>query len=303
MRVPVEMRPRPLFEVGAAIAPESCAEVGHGEWAPLLHATSSTLLAHLDNLRPATAELDVYVAAGEPLPVALGATFGPGTPVLSVEQFGWQPEQRERLAARLKADGLPMAGAFTNTRFATRLRVRVDDKGAFSTFFLLLGGIPQFVIGRGFVDAPARPRARLCGVLPAPLRLPDEGSNTEVYLGPGGDVYFGRGWGRALPTPAGNKREVTGQEAELLLPLEAAAALDVVMGVEGTTTAGTAELIVNGSSLGSRRYPVGWTTVTWPSASTVWHAGVNRVVLRVHAGTPLLVRRIELARADPGSVR
>ena len=170
MRVPVEMRPRPLFEVGAAIAPESCAEVGHGEWAPLLHATSSTLLAHLDNLRPATAELDVYVAAGEPLPVALGATFGPGTPVLSVEQFGWQPEQRERLAARLKADGLPMAGAFTNTRFATRLRVRVDDKGAFSTFFLLLGGIPQFVIGRGFVDAPARPRARLCGVLPAPLR-------------------------------------------------------------------------------------------------------------------------------------
>ena len=56
------------------------------------------------------------------------------------------------------------------------------------------------------------------------------------------------------------------------------------MGVEGTTTAGTAELIVNGSSLGSRRYPVGWTTVTWPSASTVWHAGVNRV--RCYGCTP-----------------
>ena len=116
-------------------------------------------------------------------------------------------------------------------------------------------------------------------------------------------MYFGRGWGRRPAAAFGFRREVSGREAELLLPLEAPAALDVVMGIEGTTSAGTAELIVNGSSVGSQRYPLGWSTVAWSSPSAVWVAGVNRVVLRVQAATRPLVRRIELARADPGSVR
>jgi len=303
MRVPVPMRQRPLFEVGAAIRPESCVEVGDGGWAPLRHVASNTLLAHLDNLEPATAELDVYLAGDEPLPVALGEAFGPGSPDISVEQFSRQPEQRERLAAFMKADELPTAAALTGAPFVTRLRARVDDKGAFSTFHLLLGGIPSFVIARGLVDAPAGPRARLCGVSPEPLRPPAEGGKTEVVLGPGGDVYFGRGWGPALPAAFGFQREVGGREAELLLPLDVPAALDVLMGVEGRTSAGTAELLVNGSSLGSRRYPLGWSTVAWPSASAVWVAGVNHVVLRVQAATRPFVRRIELAGADAGSAR
>ena len=84
MRVPLPMRGRPLFEVGAAIPPESCVEVGHGEWSALVPVTSNTLLAHLDNRNPATAELDVYLASSEPLPVALGETLGTGTPEISV---------------------------------------------------------------------------------------------------------------------------------------------------------------------------------------------------------------------------
>jgi MFS family permease len=303
MRVPVPMRRRPLFEVSAAIPPESCVAVGHGEWAPIAHATGNTLMAHLDNRSAATAELDVYLASGEPLPVALGEVFGVGTPTIAVEQFSLQPPQRERLAARMKEDGMPAAAALTKVPFVARVHVRVDDKGTSSTFQLLLGGSPSFVAGRGRVDAPAAARARLCSISPAPLRFSVETGRAEVYLGPGGDVYFGRGWGRTLPMVFGFEREVVAGDAELLLPLEAPAALDVAIRLGGAADGGTAELIVNGSSMGSRPYQAGWSTVTWASPGTAWRTGVNRVVLRVQSAALPHVRRIELAWAEAGSVR
>jgi MFS family permease len=303
MRVPVQMRRRPLVEVGAAIPPESCVEVGDGAWAPLGRVSSNTLVARLDDHEPGTAELNLYLASGEPLAVALGDAFGPGTPEISVERFGQPQPQRERLAARMKEDGVPAAEALTQAPFATRVRVQVDDRGAPITFQLLLGGIPSFVTSRGRVDAPAATRGRLCEVPPQPLRFSAETGRAEVYLGPGGDVYFGRGWGRTLPMMFGFDRKVTGREAELLVPLESPAALDVMMFLDGMTGGGTAELIVNGSSLGQRPYPIGWSTVAWPSPRAAWVAGVNRVVLRVHGGALPRVRRIELAFSAPGSDR
>jgi hypothetical protein len=303
MRVPVQMQLRPLFEVGAAIPPESCVEVERGEWAPLPHLTTNTLVARVDYDEPAAAELNMYLASGEPLAVALGETFGNGMPEISVEQFSQQRDERERLASRMKADGLPAAGALTTASFATRVRVRVDGRGPFSAFHVLLGGIPSFVATRGSVDSPATARARLCELPLQPLKAPAEASRTEVYLGPGGDVYFGRGWGRALPTRFGYKRKVTAREAELLLPLEAPAALEVVVGLEGTSGAGTVELVVNGSDLGSRRYPAGYSTAAWPSPGSGWLAGVNHAVLRIRGDAPPVVRRIELAPPDPGSLK
>jgi hypothetical protein len=303
MRVPVQMRGRPLFEVGAAIPPESCVEVGHGEWAPLGPVTSTTLAARLDSHGPARAELNLYLASGEPLIIALGEAFGPAMPELSVEQFSQQPTQRERLAARMKDDGLTPAAALTSAPFVARVRVDVDPRGASAAFQLLLGGIPSFVTGRGRVGAPSAARARLCSISPEPLRFSAETGRTEVYFGPGGDAYFGRGWGRTLPMMFGFERRVTGREAELLVPLESPAALDVVMVLDGMTGGGTAELVVNGSSLGQRPYPIGWSTVAWPSSRAAWVAGVNRVVLRVQGEALPRVRRVELARADSGSVR
>jgi hypothetical protein len=303
MRVPVRMRCRPLVEVSAAIPPESCVEVGDETWAPLGPVASTTLVARLDRHEPATAELNLYLASGEPLAVALGEAFGPGTPEISVEQFGQQHEQREGLAARMKEDAVPLAPALTQAPFATRVRVKVDDRGASSTFRLLLGGIPSFVTSRGRAGAPAATRARLCEIPPQPLRFSAETGRAEVYLGPGGDVYFGRGWGRTLPMMFGFERKVTGREAELLVPLESPAALDVMMLLDGMTGGGTAELIVNGSSLGPRPYPIGWSTAVWPSPRAAWRAGVNRVVLRVQGAALPRVRRIELALADAGSVR
>ena len=303
MRVPFPMRRRLLFEVGVRIPSDSCIDIGHGEWAVIGQATANTLLAHLDNRNPATAELDVYVASGEPLPVALGEALGPGTPDISVEQFSLQQPERDRLAARMKEDGLPAAEALTSAPFVARVHVRVDDRGASSTFQLLLGGVPSFVAGRGRVDAPAAARARLCSISPEPLRFSAGSGRTEVYLGPGGDVFFGRGWGRALPMMFGFEREVLAGDAELLLPLEAPAALEVAIRVGGTAGGGTAELIVNGSSMGSRPYPAGWSTVTWASPGAAWLSGVNRAVLRVQGDALPRVRRIGLARADAGLVR
>jgi hypothetical protein len=203
----------------------------------------------------------------------------------------------------MKEDAVPLAPALTQAPFATRVRVKVDDRGASSTFRLLLGGIPSFVTSRGRAGAPAATRARLCEIPPQPLRFSAETGRAEVYLGPGGDVYFGRGWGRTLPMMFGFERKVTGREAELLVPLESPAALDVMMLLDGMTGGGTAELIVNGSSLGPRPYPIGWSTAVWPSPRAAWRAGVNRVVLRVQGAALPRVRRIELALADAGSVR
>ena len=122
-----------------------------------------------------------------------------------------------------------------------------------------------------------------------------------MYLGPGGDVDFGRGWGRTLPMVFGFEREVAAGDAELLLPLEAPAALDVAIRLGGTAGGGTAELIVNGSSMGARPYPAGWNTVTWASPGAAWRNGANRVVLRVKGAALPRVRRIELAGAEAGS--
>ena len=50
------MRPRPLVEVEGPIPPESCAELGEGEWEPLGLMAVSALVAYLDNRGPATAD-------------------------------------------------------------------------------------------------------------------------------------------------------------------------------------------------------------------------------------------------------
>ena len=300
MRVPVNMRRRPLFEVSAEIPPEACVAVGHGEWAPIAHATGNTLVAHLDNRNPATAEMDVYLSSGEQLAVALGESLGAGTPTVSVEQFRL-PQQRERLAARMKEDAVPAAQALTDSPFVARVRARVDDRGASSTFQLLLRGIPWFVAGRGRVDVRAAARARLCSISPAPLTFSAETGTSEVYLGPGGDVYFGRGWARSLPMVFGFEREIASDTAELLLPLETPADLNVAIRLGGTADGGTAELLVNGSSMGSRPYPAGWNTVTWASPGAAWRTGVNRVVLRAQGAALPRVRRVELVL--PGATR
>jgi len=300
MRVPVPMWQRPLFEVGAAFRPESCVEVRDGAWAPLRRVTGNTLMARLDNREPAMAELNLYLASGEPLRVALGEVLGAGTPAIAVEHFDLQQSQGERLAVRMKKDRVPVAAALTSAPFVARVGVRVDDGGASSTFQLLLGGIPSFVAGRGLVDAPAAARASLCSSPPKPLRFSAMAGSAEVYLGPGGDVYFGRGWGGALPTAFGFERRVLAGDAELLLPLEAPTALEVAVRLGGTAGGGTAELVVNGLSLGSKPYPAGWNTLTWASPQAAWRAGLNRVVLRVQGAELPRVRRAGLALSASG---
>ena len=294
MRVPLDMRPRALYAVEGPIPAESCIELGQGDWRALGSTGAITLIAHVDNRRPAMAGLDAYFASGAPLPVALGSFAGTGTPELAVEQFGPQPAERERLAARLAADRAPATAAITTARFVTRVGVRVNDNGDYSTFELRLNGVPAGGVGRGLVDVPAAQRVTLCGPPPEPLKPAAQAGSTELYLGPGGDLHFGRGWGRTHQTTFGFARDLAADEAELLLPLEAPAGLGVSVRLGGTADAGTAELLVNGSSQGSQRYAAGWNTLAWSSQRAPWAAGLNRVLLRVQSATRPQVRRIEL---------
>jgi len=86
----------------------------------------------------------------------------------------------------------------------------------------------------------------------------------------------------------------------LLLPLEEPTALEVAIRLGVTTGGGTAELIVNGLSLGSKPYPPGWNTITWASPQAAWRSGLNRVVLRVQGAALPRVRRAGLALSASG---
>jgi len=298
MRVPVHMRERPLFEVTDAIPPDSCTEVGSGAWVPLKQTGAHVLLGYLDNREPATAALDVYLASGLPLPVKIGDLSGTGVPELSLEWFAKGSEGSAALAARLREDGATGEPALMAAPVVTRVHVSVQDEGAFSAFRLLLGGEPTHAMARGLVDAPAEPRATVCVPPVATLDIPGGWPGADIYLGPGGEEHFGRGWGRATAMSFGYERSLSALEAELLLPLANPQALDVGIRIGGATGEGSAELLVNGASLGNQPFSSAWTTVRWAAPAAAWTIGLNRVTLRVTprvAGGALpRVRRITL---------
>jgi len=143
----------------------------------------------------------------------------------------------------------------------------------------------------------------VCALPLEPLEIPDTRPETTVYLGPGGDRFFGRGWGRMRATVVGVERELAAPDAELLIPLASPAGLTVRIRLGVTTGGGTADVLVNGRSLGPRPYSQGWTTLSWEAPAEAWIDGLNRVVLHVTGGSLPSVRRIDLARPEPDTAR
>jgi hypothetical protein len=295
MRVPMQTGRRPLFEVGEAIRPESCAEVGRGDWVSLKQVEGTVLSGYLDNRRPALAGLDLYVASTAPLRIRLGDYSGTGTPGILTEQLRRESDGGNGLAARLLQDHVPPVEALLSARVVARVAVTVNDKGQFSVFDLLLGGVPSWVIARGRVDVPEAPRAIVCAPPAEPLNHSVGLSDTRVYLGPGGDSYFGWGWGHIWPTAFGYERELSDPEADLVLPLEKPSPVAVSIRLGGAADGGTAELLVNGQSLGTHPYSTAWNTLDWATPAAAWIDGLNRVTLRIRGGALPRVRRISLA--------
>jgi hypothetical protein len=190
----------------------------------------------------------------------------------------------------------------------TRVEIAVNDEGQFSTFRLSLGGIPTAGLGRAIVDRPDTTRADACGI---PLERLDPGAEnqrTSLYLGAGGDAYFGSGWGRVTRTPFGFERGITAPQATVFVPLQEPGMLVLNIRMAGDREAGDVEAVVNGHALGWRTFPRAWTDVDWQAPADVWLAGVNEVVLRVRSvraaggadevtpqtAPPVTVRRIAL---------
>ncbi len=303
MRVPMQMGRRPLFEVGEAIRPESCAEVGRGNWVSLKQVKGTVLSGYLDNRRPALAGLDLYVASTAPLRIRLGEYSGTGTPGILTEQFRRESDGGNGLAARLLQDHVPPVEALLLARAVARVAVTVNDKGQFSVFDLLLGGVPSWVIARGRVDVPEAPHAIVCAPPAEPLSLSASLPTTAVYLGPGGDKYFGGGWGRVWPTAFGFERELSDPEAELVLPLGKPSPVAVSIRLGGAADGGTAELLVNGQSLGTRPYATAWNTLDWATPAAAWIDGLNRVTMRIKGGALPRVRRISLVPPEAALLR
>ena len=208
-------------------------------------------------------------------------------------------------AAALGANALGLPDVVEGLQLAALVALIAGLVGVvgFSVFDLLLGGVPSWVIARARVDVPEASRAIVCAPPAEPLSLSASLPTTAVYLGPGGDKYFGGGWGRVWPTAFGFERELSDPEAELMLPLGKPSPVAVGIRLGGAADGGTAELLVNGQSLGTRPYATAWNTLDWATPAAAWIDGLNRVTLRIKGGALPRVRRITLAPPEAALLR
>lgn len=301
MRVPMPTGRNPLFEISAPIPPQSCTEVGSGRWTALNRLAGNVLLGYLDSRDRVEAALEMYIASSAPLPVSLGETLRGGTPEIAVEHFTRGGGADDTLAVRLRQDGAPAMAEFARAPAVTRVRIRAKDPGPVSAFHVLPHGVPGFAMVRAHVDPAADNRAAVCALPLEPLGISAAHPETTVYLGPGGDRCFGRGWGHIWPTAVGFERALSAPDAELLLPLASAAQLSVQIQLGSTGESGTAEAFVNGQSLGVMTFSSRSAKLSWPAPAAAWVEGLNRVTLHLTTRDLPRVRRIELALPEAGA--
>lgn len=274
---------RPLYRIVAVTPADSCRTIGDGAWSGLANpGTEARLIGRVDNTRPFTATWRTYLTSLRPLQARLAGWAGPGEPALFAEVFDPRNDA-SGLRARLATDGFPDAAPLLAAPSVTRLEVRVNDEGQSSMFRINLGGRPERGWAQARVDDPGPERASVCAgamdtLVPDPMTL-----RAGVYLGPGGDGYFGSGWRNSDPAPAGYHRRMARANASLLLPIEQPAAITIRLSIEALHGADTVALSLNGRDAASRDLASGWNALAWEFDAAAWRAGLNE--LTIHAGT------------------
>jgi hypothetical protein len=311
LRPPLEMTRRPLFEV-TAVPDEACTPIGDGKWSVLAHPGSAgRLVGRIDNVRPFDAEWLVYLAADDELRPRILSAYGPGEPALEAEAFV-PARDGQRLRRRLDDDRLEASAELLSSPTVTRLAVRVDDHGQWTSFRIGLGGRPRAGWGRATIDQPSRARALSCGVAPDPIEPDTLTGRAAVYVGPGGDWLFGPGWQGPESTPAGFQRALRGGKGRLLLPIAQPAAITVRMSVQPIGMDAAVALSLNGGTpvAASGMATPGWNDLSWTPDARQWRAGLNELTLHVRrpdgsAPAPdapsIRVRAIELDWSPPPS--
>jgi hypothetical protein len=280
-RAPFDMSRRALYRILEVTPPDSCAAVGHGAWTRLMNpGTEARLVGRINGYGPFDAIWLAYVAASGPLPARLAEWAGPGEPVLSVDQFEPQHDLA-RLQRRLASDQFEDTGDLLSSPSVTRLAIKVNDRGEASVFRINLGARPEQTWVRAAVDKPHPDRAGACAAAVDWLH-PDAGTfQARVYLGPGGDWYFGSGWRGPEPVPAGFHRRMAGSDATMLLPVEQPAVITLRLSVEALNGESGVALALNGRDLAPLSLVAGWNELAWRIDAEAWRGGLND--LSIHA--------------------
>jgi hypothetical protein len=301
----LNMLRRPLFEITGAADERGCTAIGDGRWRRLVDPGSAgRLIGRIDNSGPFDAEWVVYLASDDVLNPRLGNWYGANEPSFDVQAFV-SGGDAERLRARVAEDGLETSPELLSAAAVTRLRVRVNDQGEWSSFRVALGGRVKAAWGRAVTDQQSVHGGTVCGVPPEMLATDERTGRAALYLGPGGDWLFGAGWQDATPMPVGFHRVLRGAAGRLLIPVAEPAPTTLRMSLEPVGGDALVSVSLNGGKplQSPRLATAGWTEFSWTLDGAQWHSGVNDLTIQVlrpqgqlpaAAEPSLRVRAIEL---------
>lgn len=171
LRVPIDMRRRPLFTVERA---PSCLDVGNSGWVDIFElAEGGTLTLRIDDYRPFLSRTVFYIAGTAPAQITEQPGGGAGTSRIDVHAYRpASASERAALSAAAAADAFQMPASFMQSKVVSRVEFDVNDRGAFYATRLDLGMHPEHAFVHATVDLNNPKRATVCGQAAAAPRGP-----------------------------------------------------------------------------------------------------------------------------------
>ena len=162
LRVPLDMKPLPLFRLSAA---STCRDIGNIGWTDVTGlSTDGSVSLRIDDYRTFQSNTIFYVAGSQPAAPTLAQVSGTGNPAVRDESYRRAvPAERDALARAAAADGAKLPAAFEAAAVVSRVAFTVDDRGNYSAARLSFGFAPGAMLVRATTDLNNPKRAMVCG--------------------------------------------------------------------------------------------------------------------------------------------
>lgn len=164
-RVPIDMRPLPLYELTAAT---SCVDVGNVGWRDVSSVqVNGRVVVRIDNYRPFESRATIYAVGDRAAVPRLAAATGTGKPALVVRSYRLSdPAEAAALTRSLAEDNLTLPMSLADGGYVSRVEMSVNDDGDHNAATIDLGLIPRQAFVRVTVDRDHSKRAVVCGAHP-----------------------------------------------------------------------------------------------------------------------------------------
>jgi hypothetical protein len=161
-RVPIDMRPLPLFELTDA---GTCVNVGNLGWTDISGVPiDGKVMVRIDNYRPFPSRATFYVVGDRPAAATLTEASGTGVPTLVVRSYRvGNAAEAAALSRSLADDKLTLPLATTAGSYVSRVEMTVDDNGDYKAAVIAFGSPVTQALARITVDRNAPQRATVCG--------------------------------------------------------------------------------------------------------------------------------------------